>query len=257
MNNRITKLFKNKKRDILSIYFTAGFPSLNDTVPTIQYLAEGGVDMLEIGFPFSDPLADGQVIQQSSKTAIENGMSLKLLFEQLKDIRKKTDIPLVLMGYLNPVLQFGEEKFVDTCAQTGIDGVIIPDMPIDYYSKKLKKRFIESNISKIFLITQQTSDEKARLIDENSSGFIYMVSSDSVTGSNKDIKNQVSYFQRINELGLKNPKLIGFGIHNKETFENACKYSNGAIIGSSFIKHLSVKGLSEKNIFQFIKSIKP
>ena len=257
MNNRITKLFKTKKSNILSIYFTAGFPSLNDTVPTIQYLAEGGVDMLEIGFPFSDPLADGQVIQQSSKTAIENGMTIKLLFKQLKDIRKKTDIPLILMGYLNPVLQFGEEKFIDTCAETGVDGIIIPDMPIDYYQNRLKKRCIESNVSKIFLITQQTSDEKAHIIDENSNGFIYMVSSDSVTGSNKSIENQTPYFQRINNLGLKNSKLIGFGIHNKETFENACKYSNGAIIGSSFIKHISEKGLSKENIFQFIKRIKP
>ena len=257
MKNRITQLFKTKNSNILSIYFTAGYPSLNDTVPAIEYLDEAGVDIIEVGFPFSDPLADGPVIQQSSKTAIDNGMTLKLLFEQLGQIRKQTDIPLVLMGYLNPVLQFGEDKFIEACVKTGIDGVIIPDMPVDYYCENLKEKFVQSNVSNIFLITPQTPDEKARFIDDNTSGFIYMVSSDSITGSNKNIESQASYLRRINNLQLKNPKLTGFGIHNMETFEAACKYSNGAIIGSAFIKHISEKGLSKETVLEFIKTIKP
>ncbi len=257
MKNRITQLFKTKKSNILSVYFTAGYPALNDTVQAIEYLDEAGVDIIEVGFPFSDPLADGPVIQESSTAAIDNGMTLKLLFEQLKAIREKTNVPLAFMGYLNPVLQFGEERFIEACAKTGIDGVIIPDMPVDYYCERLKERFVQSNVSNIFLVTPQTADEKARFIDENTSGFIYMVSSNSITGSNKNIENQASYFRRINDLQLKNPKLTGFGIHNRETFKVACKYTNGAIIGSAFIKPISEKGLSKETVSEFIKKIKP
>ncbi len=257
MENRITKLFKRKNKDILSVYFTAGYPSLNDTVDIIDYLSKAGVDIIEVGFPFSDPLADGPVIQESSKKAIENGMTLKVLFEQLKDIRKITEVPLVLMGYHNVVLQYGEQEFAEICSQIGIDGAIIPDMPIEYYNDRVKKYFLKSNLSKIFLITPQTSDKRAELIDKQSNGFLYMVSSDSVTGANKSISDRTSYFKRINDLNLQNPRLTGFGIYNKETFDSACKYSSGAIIGSAFIKNLAENSLSFENVQKFIKSIKP
>ncbi len=256
MNNRIHQLFKRKKGNILSIYFTAGYPHVTDTQPIIQRLAEAGVDMIELGFPFSDPLADGPVIQQSSQRAIENGMTLKLLFEQLRELRSITQIPVIMMGYLNPVLQFGEEAFIRKCHEVGLDGVIIPDMPLSYYQSHLKKCCRENKLSNVLLITPETTENRIREIDENADGFIYMVSSNSITGTNKTWDMQTDYFQRIQRMQLKNPTLVGFGIHDKVSFENASQYSSGAIIGSAFIRHLSVIGTTTEAIQQFVKNIR-
>lgn len=254
--NRIEKLFYKKKSGILSVYFTAGFPKLDDTEKIIRNLDEAGADMIEIGFPFSDPLADGPVIQQSSSEAIAGGMSLKVLFEHLKDIRSHTQIPLVLMGYLNPVLQFGEINFLDKCKETGIDGLIIPDMPLDYYENQLKSEFSRRGISNIMLITPNTGSERVRRIDALSTGFIYMVSSNSITGGQNPVSQQKTYFERIKAMHLKNPALIGFGVRDKETFESVCQYASGAIIGSAFIRHLRAYGAEKESIVQFIRSIK-
>ncbi|MFN0175104.1 MAG: tryptophan synthase subunit alpha [Saprospiraceae bacterium] len=254
--NRLESLFEKKQNGVLSIYFTAGYPLLNDTLTIIKNLEEAGVDMLEIGFPFSDPLADGPVIQQSSGKAIENGMTLDLLFEQLKDIRQITQIPLVLMGYMNPVLQFGENNFIKKCKETGIDGVILPDMPLDYFERELNSSFLENNIFNIFLITPETSEKRTRYIDHLSKGFVYMVSSNSITGGNKNMDLQTDYFLRIKEMQLKNPTIIGFGIRDHETFKNACQFSNGAIIGTAFIQHIAEHGTDKNSIKTFINKIK-
>ena len=237
--NRINKLFKEKGNNILSVYFTAGYPNLNDTVEIIKQLSSKGVDLIEIGVPFSDPLADGPVIQHSSQVALKNGMSVKLLFEQLKDIRKVTDIPLVLMGYVNPIIHFGFENFCQKAQEVGIDGFIIPDLPMLEYQKEFKPVSDKYGIENVFLITPETSAERIRVVDENTNAFIYMVSSASTTGVQKSFAGaQEEYFNRIKSMNLKNPAMIGFGISNKQTFESACKYSSGAIIGSAFIKSL-------------------
>jgi tryptophan synthase alpha chain len=239
MNNRINKLFQEKKSQILSVYFTAGYPNPEDTVPIIQELVKNGVDLIEIGMPFSDPVADGPVIQHSSLIALQNGMSIRKLFEQIKDIRQSVDIPLILMGYINPVLQYGVEAFCKKCCEIGIDGLIIPDLPMDVYEEEFRTTFQANNLHNIFLITPQTSDERLRKIDEVSTGFIYMVSSNSTTGAKSSVSDfQKQYFERVNSLNLQNPRLIGFGISNAETFQNACQYANGAIIGSAFVKAL-------------------
>ena len=237
--NRINKLFKEKGNNILSVYFTAGYPNLNDTVEIIKQLSSKGVDLIEIGVPFSDPLADGPVIQHSSQVALKNGMSVKLLFEQLKDIRKVTDIPLVLMGYVNPIIHFGFEKFCQKAQEVGIDGFIIPDLPMLEYQREFKPVSDKYGIENVFLITPETSAERIRVVDENTNAFIYMVSSASTTGVQKSFEGaKEEYFNRIKSMNLKNPAMIGFGISNKQTFESACKYSSGAIIGSAFIKSL-------------------
>ncbi len=254
--NRIDTCFQQKKNNLLSIYFTAGFPDLEDTLSIIKHLAEAGVDMIEIGFPFSDPLADGPVIQQSSAQAIKNGMSLNNLFEQLRDVRQHTQIPLILMGYMNPVLQYGEKNFFVKCKEIGIDGVILPDLPLDYFQLELQTLAEENNIANIMLITPETSPERICHIDNLSKGFVYMVSSNSITGGNKTMDAQTDYFNRIKNLNLKNPTIIGFGIKNSETYDNACKYSNGAIIGTAFIQHLTQHGTSKESIKTFIKNIR-
>ncbi|MBP3467868.1 MAG: tryptophan synthase subunit alpha [Paludibacteraceae bacterium] len=237
--NRINKLFKEKGNNILSVYFTAGYPNLNDTVEIIRQLSSKGVDLIEIGVPFSDPLADGPVIQHSSQVALKNGMSVKLLFEQLKDIRKVTDIPLVLMGYVNPIIHFGFENFCQKAQEVGIDGFIIPDLPMLEYQREFKPVSDKYGIENVFLITPETSAERIRVVDENTNAFIYMVSSASTTGVQKSFEGaKEEYFNRIKSMNLKNPAMIGFGISNKQTFESACKYSSGAIIGSAFIKSL-------------------
>lgn len=256
MNNRIQHLFETNKENILSIYFTAGYPNLEDTLSIIQYLDENKVDMIEIGFPYSDPLADGPIIQESSAKAIEKGMNLKKLFDQLKELRNVTQVPIILMGYLNPVLQYGERNFIEKCSEVGIDGIIVPDMPLHYFQNNLKSVCEENSISNILLITPETSKERIREIDANSKGFIYLVSSNSITGSDSKLNFQTDYYQRIQDMKLKNPCLIGFGVHNRETFETVSKYSRGAIIGSAFIKQLTEFGLSKESISTFIKSIK-
>ncbi len=254
--NRINNLFQDKRENILSVYFTAGFPNLNDTVNVIQLLEKNGVDLIEIGMPFSDPTADGPTIQRSSEIALKNGMSLKLLFEQLKDIRKTVKIPLILMGYLNPVYRYGVEKFCVKCAETGIDGVILPDLPLDEYENEYKPFFTKNNLHNILLITPQTSEARIRQIDDAGSGFIYMVSSASTTGEGKRVEDfQKSYFERIRKMNLKNPRLIGFGISDNATFANACEYASGAIIGSAFVKSFKPEVNPEESIYWFVKNI--
>tara|TARA_B100000809_G_C15120418_1_gene524063 strand:- start:464 stop:1228 length:765 start_codon:yes stop_codon:yes gene_type:complete len=251
--NRINKKLQEDKK-LLSIYFSAGYPSLNDTVSIIENLEKNGVDMIEIGLPFSDPLADGPTIQASSTQALKNGMSSDILFDQLKDIRKTVSIPLIIMGYFNPMLQYGVEAFCKKCKDTGIDGLIIPDLPVDVYNDQYKAIFQKYGLINVFLITPQTSEERIRFIDSVSEGFIYMVSSASVTGSSSGFGDeQTSYFKRIGDLNLKNPQIIGFGISDNETFTQATKYAKGAIIGSAFIKHLTNQGVHK--IKKFTSSI--
>jgi tryptophan synthase alpha chain len=253
MNRINQKLQENKK--ILSIYFSAGYPKLNDTVQIIQDLEKNGVDLIEIGLPFSDPLADGPTIQASSTEALQNGMTTQLLFDQLKDIRKSVSIPLIIMGYFNPMLQYGVEEFCKKCAEIGIDGLIIPDLPVDVYADEYQAIFEKYGLINVFLITPQTSEERIRFIDSVSNGFIYMVSSASVTGSQSGFGNvQEDYFKRIADMNLKNPQIIGFGINNAETFNQATKFAKGAIIGSAFIKHLNENGSSK--IEEFVKAIR-
>jgi len=255
--NRIDQLFKEKNNNILSIYFTAGYPKKDSTADIIRILDTAGVDIIEIGVPFSDPVADGPVIQQSSQKALENGMNLKLLFNQLKDIRKEVKIPLLLMGYLNPVMQFGMEEFCEICSQTGIDGTILPDLPPEIFKEQYKPFYDKYNLRNILLATPQTSDERYRHLDTESTGFLYMVSASSTTGSRKNFEEyQIEYFKRIRNLNLKLPRLVGFGISSHETFRTACNYANGAIIGSAFIKLLEKEGNMEQNIREFIGLIK-
>jgi tryptophan synthase alpha chain len=252
MNRIQAKLQEDKK--LLSIYFSAGYPALNDTVEIIKRLENSGVDMIEIGLPFSDPLADGPTIQNSSTQALKNGMHTELLFEQLKDIRKFVSIPLVLMGYFNPMLQYGVEAFCKKCKEIGIDGFIIPDLPADVYHNEYKAIFEHYGLINIFLITPQTSESRIRYIDSISDGFIYMVSSASTTGAQSGFGTiQQNYFKRIANMQLKNPQIVGFGISNKETFTQATTHAKGAIIGSAFIKHLTIRGV--KHIDEFIDAI--
>lgn len=251
--NRINQKLQEDKK-LLSIYFTAGYPNLNDTVSIIKNLEKNGVDMIEIGLPFSDPLADGPTIQASSTQALKNGMTTEVLFKQLKDIRKSVKIPLIIMGYFNPILQYGVEAFCKKCAEIGIDGLIIPDLPVDVYYEQYKATFEKYGLINVFLITPQTTVERIRFIDSISDGFIYMVSSASVTGSQSGFGNeQIDYFKRIADMKLKNPQIVGFGINNNETFTQATQYTNGAIIGSAFIKHLTNQNITE--IDSFVTSI--
>jgi tryptophan synthase alpha chain len=256
--NRIKKLFSNKPGNILSVYFTAGYPDLNDTRGIIKALAEYGADIIEVGMPFSDPLADGPVIQKSNDIALKNGMNIKLLFKQLTGIRKETNIPLLLMGYLNPVIQYGIEEFCDIAKETGVDGVILPDLPVYIYLKEYKQIFEKHNLSIIFLVAPETSDERVMEIDRISDGFIYIVSSSSTTGVREDIESkQIEYFRRIENLNLRNPRLIGFGISNHKTFKRACEFGNGAIIGSAFIKALeNIDRDLETKVENFLQAIK-
>lgn len=254
MTNRINqKMQKDKK--LLSIYFSAGYPALHDTVQIIQDLEKNGVDMIEIGLPFSDPLADGPTIQESSTAALKNGMTTEKLFEQLKDIRETVSIPLIVMGYFNPMLQYGVEAFCKKCHEIGIDGIIMPDLPLDVYQADYEATFKKYGLINVFLITPQTSDERIRQIDEASDGFIYMVSSASVTGSKSGFGNtQTDYFERVANMNLKNPQIVGFGIKDAETFQAATKNAKGAIIGSAFIKHLTAKGVD--SIVGFVQKIR-
>lgn len=256
INNRINTLFQTKSSQILSVYFTAGYPGPEDTVPVITLLEKSGVDLIEIGIPFSDPTADGPTIQQSSDIALKNGMTMEKLFRQLQEIRQKVQLPLVLMGYFNPVLQYGVERFCRKCQETGIDGVILPDLPPDEYFLHYRPIFEANGLHNILLITPQTSNERIREIDNMSSGFIYMVSSSSTTGSGKRVEDfSTDYFDRVASLQLKNPRLIGFGISDKATFENACRFAHGAIIGSAFVKALG-SGRPEEIVPQFIRSLR-
>lgn len=238
--NRLKILLDKKNSNLLSVYFTAGFPKLDSTVEIIDALCQRGVDMVEIGIPFSDPMADGVVIQHSGGIALKNGMTLRLLLDQVKTARESNpDIPLIAMGYLNPIMQMGVDKFFRKAKEAGIDGVIIPDLPFDVYIREYKEISEKYDIAVIMLITPETSEERIRLIDENCDGFIYMVSAASTTGARDCFdREQTNYFKRIASMKLKHERLIGFGISNEQTYSEACRYSNGAIIGSQFIKFL-------------------
>lgn len=254
--NRIDKLFKDKKENILSVYFTAGYPAPDDTVKVINTLEKHGADLLEIGVPFSDPMADGPVIQWSGNESLRNGMSVKKLFAQLKDVRQKASIPLILMGYMNPVMQYGFENYCQKAAECGVDGLIIPDLPFAEYVESYKPITEKYGLHMIMLITPETSEERIRMIDENTSGFIYMVSTASVTGAKSTFSEEnLAYFRRVNEMKLKNPRLIGFGISNKETFDAACRESSGAIIGSKFITLLNSEPTIEAAAEKLIEAI--
>ena len=254
MINRIDKKFQEDKK-LLSIYFSAGHPSLEDTVPILKKLQAAKVDMVEIGLPFSDPLADGPTIQESSTQALSNGMTTDKLFSQLENIREYINIPLVLMGYFNPMMQFGIEKFCKCCESIGIDGLIIPDLPVDIYHEKYKILFDKHGLYNMFLITPQTPEKRIRYIDKVSNGFIYMVSSASVTGAKNTFGNsQKDYFKRISGMRLSSPTVVGFGISNASTYSTAIEHSKGAIIGSAFIKFLEDKGVNK--IADFISSIR-
>lgn len=256
--NRINQLFSTKQKDILSIYFCAGFPALEGTADTIKALEKKGVDMIEIGIPFSDPMADGPVIQHAATRALKNGMTLKLLFDQLKDIRPEVKIPLLLMGYLNPIMQYGFQNFCRTCRETGIDGVIIPDLPFKDYMEEYRPIAEQYDVKVIMLITPETSEERIRLIDEHTDGFIYMVSSAAITGAQSDFNAQKqAYFQRIADMNLRNPRMIGFGISNKQTFETASAHAAGAIIGSKFVTLLDEEnGDAEKATDKLMEALK-
>lgn len=255
--NRIQQLFQHKEGNILSVFFTAGFPELEDTTKIIQSLAANGVDMIEIGMPYSDPIADGETIQASNMRALANGISINKLFEQLADIRKTVDIPLVLMGYINPVMQYGIEQFLDKAAEVGIDGMILPDLPMFEYQTLLKEAFEERNLSNIFLITPQTAEERIRMIDESTDGFIYIVSTTSTTGKTSGFGDSTkAYFQRLQDMKLKNPGLIGFGISDNETFATACNYAQGAIIGSAFIKAIAQEDSIDERVKRFVNKIR-
>lgn len=252
--NRIShKLQKNKK--LLSIYFTAGYPQLDDTKTILEQLEKSGVDLVEIGLPFSDPLADGPTIQASSTKALKNGMTTEKLFQQLEDIRKTVSIPLIIMGYFNPMLQYGIENFCKKCAEIGIDGLIIPDLPLEVYTEEYQAIFQQYGLQNIFLITPQTSEKRIRQIDKASEGFIYMVSSASITGAKNSFGDaQQAYFERIDQMKLQHPQIVGFGISNAETFDKATQFAKGAIIGSAFIKHLTENGT--QNIHSFVEQIR-
>lgn len=254
--NRIDSLFQHKKQDVLSVYFTAGHPSLNSTPLIIKSLEKAGAGMIEIGMPFSDPMADGPVIQQSSSVALKNGMTLKVLFQQLKDIRKEVSIPLLLMGYLNPVLQFGVESFCRECAAAGIDGIILPDLPLEVFKHEYQDLFRSYGLCNIFLVSPQTSEQRLQALDEAGSGFLYFVSSSSTTGMKTGFGDeQVAWFKKISSMKLKNPAMVGFGISNRETFRKVCNYFNGAIIGSAFVKTLDRSDDPDRDIPEFVKSI--
>jgi tryptophan synthase alpha chain len=256
--NRIDRLFHSGNSDILSVYVTAGFPDLEDTCKVIGQLEENGVDMIEIGMPFSDPLADGPLLQVCNQQALDNGMTVSRLFDQLKEIRKTVDIPLLLMGYLNPVLTYGMENFCRDARAVGMDGVILPDLPVEEYAGHYQQYFKAHGLHMIFLISPQTNEERIRQIEGLGSGFIYMVSAASTTGVKKGFQpEQLDYFRRVGEMDLKLPRLIGFGISSEATYRQACRYSNGAIIGSAFMKHLMAEGSIETKVRSFINQIRP
>jgi tryptophan synthase alpha chain len=255
--NRIDTCFQQKKKNILSVYFTAGFPALNDTMRVIRALEKHGADMIEIGMPFSDPVADGPVIQASSKKALENGMSLAVLFDQLKDLRNTTQLPVILMGYMNPVYKMGWDKFLKSCHEVGVDGLILPDFPPEEYKEEYQEKFRSYDIYNILLITPQTSEKRIRYLDGLSEGFVYMVSSYSTTGVQNGFgKEQTDYFNRINEMKLKNPRMIGFGISDSETFSIASKYASGGIIGTAFVRMLLQDEGMDAKVGGFLREIR-
>ncbi len=255
--NRLDQLFTRKNKNLLNIYFTAGHPKLHDAEEIILTLEAAGVDMIEIGMPYSDPLADGPTIQKSGMAALKNGMTLPLLFKQVAAVRKKTQIPLILMGNFNQVMRYGEVAFFKKCKAVGIDGLILPDLPVYVFEEDYRNLFEKIDLRISFLIAPQTSEARIRQIDELTKGFIYMVSNTAITGAQKGLSEmQLAYFNRINNMGLNNPRMIGFGISDHETYTTACQYSSGAIIGSAFIKAID-KTVDLKGTIQgFVKKIR-
>ena len=255
--NKIDRMFAEKKTGILSVYFTAGFPALDDTACIMRTLQNAGADMIEVGIPFSDPVADGPTIQLSNKQALENGISLKKILEQVNSIREEISIPVLMMGYLNPVYQYGMERFCKDCADAGISGLIIPDLPVSEYLEHYREMIESNGLYNIFLITPETSEKRIKEIDAISRGFIYMVSSSSTTGSTKGIsEEQVEYFKRIQKLNLKTPCMVGFGISDRESFLAASEHARGAIIGSAIIKTLKSGRDIQKDLTEFIQAVK-
>lgn len=254
--SRITELFARKNTRVLNVYCTAGYPRLNSTIEVMNCLQAAGADLIELGMPYSDPLADGPVIQASSHTALQNGMTISRLFGQLKDFRKEISLPVVLMGYVNPLLQYGFEKFCAAAAESGVDGLIIPDIPMYEYEREYKAVIEKWGLNFIFLVTPETSEERIRKLDDLSSGFLYAVSSSSLTGSDKDFSEVEAYLQRLALMNLKNPVLVGFGIKDKTTFDIACKYANGAIIGSAYIKAIENSSNMEQTTKEFLKAVR-
>lgn len=256
--NKINKLFgEAKDRKLLSLYFCAGAPTLDGTADVIRTLEKNGIDMIEVGIPFSDPMADGVVIQAAATQALKNGMTLRLLFSQLKDIKDEVQIPLVMMGYLNPIMQYGFESFFQSCVECGVSGVIIPDLPFKDYLEEVKPIADKYDIRVIMLITPETSDERVRFIDDNTDGFIYMVSSASTTGAQKSFDDaKQEYFRRINQMNLRNPRMIGFGISNRQTLESSQQNAAGAIIGSKFVTLLSESKDAEEAITKLYDALK-
>jgi len=253
---RIEKLFKERNSNVLNVYCTAGYPQLNSTIDVMKALQENGVDIIELGMPYSDPLADGPVIQQSSSLALANGMTIKKLFEQLKDFRKNISVPVVLMGYMNPILQYGFEKFCADAASVGIDGLILPDLPEHEFETEYGAVIKKHGLDFIFLVTPETSEERIKKLDELSTGFLYAVSSSSTTGSDKNMTDVKSYLQKLRNLNLRNAVLVGFGIKDKSTFETACVNANGAIIGTAYIKALAEPGNVADITRKFLESIR-
>lgn len=254
---RLNNLFNTTPNNLLNIYFTAGYPNLHDTETIILQLEKVGADLIEIGVPFSDPLADGPTIQDSGTAALKNGMTLPILFDQIEKARKNTEIPLILMGYFNQVMQYGEDAFIQKCVEVGVDGVILPDLPLFEYEKFYREKFEKAGLAISFLITPQTSPERIKKVDELTTGFVYVVADSSITGSSKGLSDaQLAYFQRIKDANLQNPTMIGFGISNNETFSSACQFANGAIIGSAFIRALTEGEELEKTIADFVGMVR-
>lgn len=253
--SRLNNLFQQKNKRILNVYCTAGYPTLQSTINVMSSLQENGADLIELGMPYSDPLADGPVIQASSSKALQNGMTISTLFNQLKDFRKDITVPVILMGYLNPLLQYGFEKFCAKAAEVGIDGIIIPDIPMYEFEQEYSAVIKKYGLDFIFLVTPETSEERIKKLDQLSSGFLYAVSSSSITGSDKDFSPVETYLHKLQSLKLKNPVLVGFGIKDKSTFETACKYANGAIIGSAYIKALESNDNVEMATREFLNGI--
>jgi len=255
--NKITQVFKEKKRNILSVYFSAGYPNLEDTPVIMKSLQKAGADLIEVGIPFSDPVADGPTIQESNKIALDNGITLKKILEQLKQVKDKIQVPVILMGYLNPIYQYGIDKFCADCNDAGVSGLIIPDLPMKEYIEAYKAVFEQYGLANIFLITPQTSEDRIRMIDANSQGFIYMVSSSSTTGAKDGLTDeQIAYFIRVQNMKLRSPMLIGFGISDHQSFKQASSYADGAIIGSAFINVLKASNNLEKDIMEYIQHVK-
>lgn len=258
MTNRIDQLFQRKHQRILSIFFTAGYPNADDTLPLVEELSAAGADMIEIGIPYSDPVADGPVIQHSSMVALNQGMTLSKLFSDLKDLRKCTDVPVLLMGYLNPVCQFGIAAFYESCAQTGIDGVILPDLPPEEYLEHHAAFANRYHIHVIFLVSPDTPPERARQLDRISRGFLYLISSNATTGTQKGVGRDLARtVEKLESLHLSNPLLIGFGVNGRQEFETVCGLARGAIVGSAFIHALASSTDLRKNVKEFISSIRP